>query len=51
MSNDMLRMLVLKTQLLMSTRGPNSKVLPISKHGNDVVCHCLKWRIFDEILL
>ena len=45
MSNDMVRMLVLKPQLIVSTRGPNRKTLLIDKHGNGIVCHCLKWSI------
>ena len=45
----MLRMLILKPQLFVSIRGPNRKTLPIDKHGNGVVCHCLKWHILMKL--
>ena len=45
MFNDILRRSILKPQLFVSTRGPNIKTFPIDKHGNGVVCHCLKQSI------
>ena len=42
-------MLFLKPQLFVSIRGPNRKALPIDKHGNGVVCHCLKWSILMKL--
>ena len=45
----MLRLLVLKPHLFVSIRGPNRKTLPIDKHGNGVVCHCLKWSILMKL--
>ena len=42
-------MLVRKPQLFVSIRGPNRKILPIDKHGNGVVCQCLKWSILMKL--
>ena len=49
MSNDMFRMLGLKSQLFVSITGPNRKTLSVDKHGNGVVCHCLKWSILMKL--
>ena len=49
MFNDILRMLILKPQLIVSTRGQYIKTFPIDKHGNGVVCHCLKWSILMKL--
>ena len=49
MFNDILRMLILKPQLFVSIRGPNIKTFSIDKHGNGVVCHCLKRSILMKL--
>ena len=45
----MFRILVLKLQLFVSIRGLNRKTLSIDKHGNGIICHCLKWSILMKL--